>query len=110
MEGYRSSFLGESDKCVNSMLLWGCSHSYVTPTVHDQSNLPDKRQSRPQSGMLFNHYCAFTQAAIFGCGCWADQSPGVPSNAVACSTSGESHVTLIFLFEFHTLYTHSRYR
>ena len=52
----------------------------------------------------------FTQAAMFGCGCWADQRPGVPSNAVACSTSGESHVTLIFLFEFHILCTHFRYR
>lgn len=57
-------------------------------------------------------YCHtfITQATMFGCGCWADQRPGVPSNAVACSTSGESHVTPSFLFEFHTLCTHFRYR
>ena len=37
VEGYRSSFLEEWDKCVNSMLLWSCSYSYVAPTVHEQS-------------------------------------------------------------------------
>lgn len=28
------------------------------------------------------------QAAVFGCGCWAETSPSKHSRAIACSTSG----------------------
>lgn len=31
------------------------------------------------------------QAAMFGCGCWADSEVEGNSRAVACSTSGEPH-------------------
>ena len=34
------------------------------------------------------------QAAVFGCGCWAQHTPSKESRAVACSTSGKA-TTLI---------------
>ena len=37
------------------------------------------------------------QAASFGCGCWADNQPGPQSRGVACSTSGMSVSSRLYI-------------